>query len=264
MARMGITKSPRRCGTGAASLEWLIAAPVVLLLGLGLFQVSELLLARQALRFALFEAARAGVVGNANGVAVLNAFADGLAPWLYGAAGSAEVLRARAQSRIKIALERSLGWIELTQQSPTLESFEDWGDVRPTGSGGPGNGRQIAFDALATEYRLRLPRTGVASWNGPEPIGRASGQSLADANLLKLELVYGVPVRIPLAGSVLVESLRLIHGCRVAGPAAAQSPCRYLAATDLQGRPSPRVPVRIQVTLRMQSPAYLEGSLLRH
>ena len=256
--------------SGSAMVEWLIAVPVLLMLGLGFFQASELLVARLALRHALSEAARAGSVSNASAQAIMQGLADGLSPWLYGADGPGEIAAARVRSRAQVALGRASGWVELRQHSPTTASFGDWGEPATDGTGRSTHSRQIAFDALPTEYRLRQPTSGVAGFQGPAPIGRESGQTLADANLLVLELVYGVPVRIPFAGSMLLKTLRVIDGCGSAvgsmtglqGALGQSSNCRYYNALDLSGQPGPRIPVRVQVVMRMQSAARLQGSLL--
>ena len=247
-------------------VEWLIAVPVLLTLGLGFFQASELLVARLALRHALFEAARAGSVSNANAQAIVQGLADGLSPWLFGSQGTSEVVAARLKSRAQVLLGRSSGWIELRQHSPTTASFSDWGEPARDDSGPLNQGRQIAFDALPTEYRLRQPASGASSaagLQGGAPVGRASGQSLADANLLVLELTYGVPVRVPFAGSILLSTLRTMDGCGSGlSIAASGGGCRYYNATGLGGQPTPRIPVRVHVAIRMQSPARMQGSLL--
>ena len=247
-------------------VEWLIAVPVLLTLGLGFFQASELLVARLALRHALFEAARAGSVSNANAQAIVQGLADGLSPWLFGSQGTAEIVAARLKSRAQVLLGRSSGWIELRQHSPTMASFNDWGEPARDDSGPLNQGRQIAFDALPTEYRLRQPASGVSNVTGLQggaPVGRASGQSLADANLLVLELTYGVPVRVPFAGSILLSTLRTMDGCGSGlSIAASGAGCRYYNAIGLGGQPAPRIPVRVHVAIRMQSPARMQGSLL--
>jgi hypothetical protein len=247
-------------------VEWLIAVPVMLTLGLGFFQASELLVARMALRHALFEAARAGSVSNANAQAIMQGLGDGLSPWLFGSQGAGEIVTARLKSRAQVNLGRSSGWIELRQRSPTTASFGDWGEPARDDSGPINQGRQIAFDALPTEYRLRQPASGASGDNrrqGGAPVGRESGQSLADANLLVLEMTYGVPVRVPFAGSILLTSLRMLNGCgsglSISRPG---SVCRYYNAIGLSGQPAPRIPVRVHVAIRMQSPARMQGSLL--
>ena len=265
-----LVSGQRSRDSGSTMVEWLIAVPVLLMLGLGFFQASELLVARLALRHALSEAARAGSVSNASAQAILQGLADGLSPWLYGADGSVEIAAVRLRSRAQVALGRASGWIELRQSSPTPASFGDWGEPASDGTGRSINGRQIAFDALPTEYRLRQPTSGVAGFQGPAPIGRESGQTLADANLLVLELVYGVPLRIPFAGSMLLKTLRVIDGCGsvvgstpgLQGALGQSTNCRYYNALDISGQPGPRIPVRVQVVMRMQSSARLQGSLL--
>lgn len=253
-------------------VEWLIAVPVLLTLGLGFFQASELLVARLALRHALFEAARAGSVSNANAQAIMQGLADGLSPWLFGSQGTGELVAARLRSRAQVLRGRSSGWIELRQHSPTAASFSDWGEPARDDSGPLNQGRQIAFDGLPTEYRLRQPASGAlgasrtSSTTGllsGTTVGRESGQSLADANLLVLELTYGVPVRVPFAGSILLNALRMMEGCGSGfSNSRPGSGCPYYNAVGLSGQPEPRLPLRVRVAIRMQSPARMQGSLL--
>jgi len=276
---------------GSALVEWLICVPVLLMLGLGFFQASELILARLALRHALDEAARAGSVANASRESILAGLGDGLAPWRFGANGTAQLISARLRSRAEISLGRAAGWIELRQLSPTQASWSDWGEPARDHQGALIGGQQIAFDALATEYRLRQPNGGASALRGVEPLGPRSQQTLAEANLLTLELVYGVPLRIPFAASAIIAALKRVDGCPASTPSSGATlantgaenglsassvdafagtsafaggawACRYYQATDLQGQSSARIPIRLRTTIRMQSPAHQKGSLL--
>src|SRR5690606_10166656 len=68
-----------------AMVETLLAAPIVLLLGLGALQWSLLFHARSAIEYAAFEAARAGSVAQASVDAIEDGFARGLMPFWHGA-----------------------------------------------------------------------------------------------------------------------------------------------------------------------------------
>src|SRR5690606_24794741 len=60
---------------------------------------------------------------------------------------------------------------------------------------------------------LRVPAGGTAAMRGSEPVGARSRQTLNDANLLKLELRYGVPMSVPLVGRIAVWIMRIVVGC---------------------------------------------------
>ncbi|MEO6271089.1 MAG: hypothetical protein ABIP08_12385, partial [Lautropia sp.] len=57
------------------------------------------------------------------------------------------------------------------------------------------------------------PRSGTSGQQVSEPIGRLSGQTLADANLLRLELVYGVRLVVPIVGRLIIRTLSAWHQC---------------------------------------------------
>ena len=120
--------------------------------------------------------------------------------------------------------------------------------------------------ALVRDIRSAL----LAVLRGDEPIGARSLQTLNDANLLKLELRYGVPMSVPLIGRIAVWAMRIVDGCAapsaqrlgavdlgVPGQSAAprEWTCPIYLAPDAAGNSVPRWPVRTSVTIRMQSPA---------
>jgi hypothetical protein len=117
---------------------------------------------------------------------------------------------------------------------------------------------------------LRRPASGVVAMRGDEPIGVRSEQTLNDANLLKLELRYGVPMNVPLVGRLAVWMMRIVDGCtapsglalgaiQLGTPEASATPrawaCAMYLAPDAAGNAVPRWPVLAGATMRMQSPA---------
>ncbi len=244
---------------GVSSVELIVALPVLLLLMLGVIQFALVFHARHSLGYALQEAARRGAVEHAAPEAMQQGLAAGLSPWLYGASDWASRLAAdlRAQGHLQQGLAE--GWVRLAQRSPTVESFADWAEPARDRLGErlPGVD-EIPNDNLDSR-RLRMqPRSGVAAFVGGEPVGQRSGQTLADANLLRLELDYGVRLSVPLVGAAVLRTLMVWHGC---GPAAVgyqpgtPEVCRYYKATDALGRPAGRIPVKVVATMRMMSPA---------
>lgn len=232
---------------GGSAVEALLALPVVLLLGLGTLQLGLLYHARLALHHALHEAARAGSTDHASPQSLRRGLARGVVPWLYGASDAADLERNVARAAARIALGEAAGWIQLQQLSPTDASFADWAEpaLDPDGRPMP-ELREIPNDNLAVRARRTLPAGGAAGERAGEPIGAASGQTLADANLLQLRLIWGAPLSVPLAGRAIAAIVRRVVGC--GGPAG-------LSCVMYGDDGTPRLPVRVVVTLRMQSPA---------
>jgi hypothetical protein len=257
---------PRRRLGGVAGIETLLAMPILLLVGGGVLQFGLVHHARHALNHALIEAARAGSVANADPAAIREGLAAGLTPWLYGAGDLGEYATNRVRAAAQLAQDEALGLLRLEQLSPTDASFADWAEPARDAAGLALPGvREIPNDDLV--HRTRRPPAGgaVTGDRHGEPIGAASGQTLADANLLRLRLHYGVPLSVPVIGRAVAWSMRAWHGC---GPDAVLR----LGAVELgtpqgtggppwacamlgNGSTPPRLPVSLSATLRMQSPA---------
>ncbi len=266
--RTGIERVHRQ--RGSALVETLLAAPIVLLLGLGALQWALLLHARTAVEYASFEAARAGSVAQARPAAIEAGLARGLLPFWQGVGMPRDQAAALAAARARLAQGLADGWIDWRQVGPTVESFADWAEPARDAFGRPMPGvSEIPNDSLQWSW-LRTPQGGTTGMRGREPIGAQSEQTLNDANLLKLELRYAVPLAVPLVGSIAVWLMRIVDRCDAASgrrvglvelgvPAAAASPrawaCPMYRAPDAAGRAVPRWPVRVSATIRMQTPA---------
>jgi hypothetical protein len=255
---------------GTAFVETLLAVPIVLLLGLGALQWALLFHARTALEYALLEAARAGSVAQARPDAIEAGLARGLMPFWFGVDATRPWPVAVGASSVQLRQGLAAGWVALRQLAPTVESFGDWGEPARDAAGYPVAGLfEIPNDSLQWSA-LRQPAGGVAGLRGDEPIGARSQQTLTDANLLKLELRYGVPMTVPLIGRMAVWVMRIVDGCAAPSalrlgavdlgtPTPAAAPrawaCAMYLAPDASGTPVPRWPVRASATIRMQSPA---------
>jgi hypothetical protein len=110
------------------------------------------------------------------------------------------------------------------------------------------------------------PASGRAGERSGEPIGAASGQTLSDANLLRLRLDYGVPLVVPVAGRLIAWALRAWDGCTASAPrrygalaldapSGGFAPRADLCVVYGAGNADARMPVRLSATIRMQSPA---------
>lgn len=270
-----LARTGARRQRASALVETLLAAPIVLLLGLGALQWALLFQARSAVEYALFEAARAGSVAQARPEAIEAGLARGLMPFWQGPGTPRSLESAWAASRLRLGRGIAAGWIAWRQIAPTGESFDDWAEPARDALGRPIAGvDEIPNDSLQWAS-LRTPSSAGGSTSGGAPIGARSQQTLTDANLLKIELRYGVPMTVPLVGALAVWWMRVVDGC--APPArrrvglvelGSRSPstglpptaprawaCPIYLAPDASGRPVARWPVRVAATVRMQSAA---------
>lgn len=278
------------CGqAGIAAIETLLAAPIMLLLGLSVLQCALVFHGHSAVSHAATEAARAGSVDHASSQAILRGLAKGLSPWLYGASGPEEHAANLERAQAHLQQGMAAGWASWRRLAPAAESFADWAETARDADGRPIDGLlEIPNDNLTLRAGMREPASGIAGYRGAEPIGSASGQTLADANLLKIEVVYGVPLTVPVVGRMAAWLMRGLDGCNAGGPAGgagsepAGSPgsasgvlrlgtvdlglparlasprawaCAHYNARDESGRARPRWPVMVSATIRMQSPA---------
>jgi hypothetical protein len=258
---------------GLGAIEFLVSLPILLFVGLGALQFGLVFQAKHALNMALIEAARAGSVAHADPEAVRAGLARGLVPWLYGAADLGEYALNLVRARAHVTQGELLRWIELEQVSPTSASFGDWAEPARDANGGviPGM-REIPNDNLSSRALRTPPAQGTAGDRSGAPIGRLSGQTLADANLLQLRLDYGVPLAVPVVGRLLAWTLRAWDGCALPAPRrygllGLDAPLprtlprwRSCAMYGVGDGARPRLPVRVTATIRMQSPARHAGA----
>jgi uncharacterized membrane protein (UPF0127 family) len=210
---------------GAALVEFVVVGPLMTLIGLGMLQQSMMFFAKNQLNHATFMAARAGSLGHANLDTVKLAYAKALVP-LYGGGTNATEL---ATSFAKASAEVALADVQIL--NPTAESFADYGN-NPD---------------LQQKYNTgskRVIRNGGQAFAGTG-VASASGQSLQDANLIKLRITHGYEPKIPIVKTVYLAYLR-------AGDPKTDARYTALLAAD-------RIPVVTNVTLQMQSDA-IEGS----
>lgn len=202
-------------------VEFVVIGPVITLLGLALLQYGLLFFAKNGFNHAAFMAARAGSVGNASLGSVQEAYARALIPLYGGGRDSAELAKAYARAQADVA-----GNVRIELLNPTKQSFDDWND--PALQNALGQGRRV------------IPNANLA-FKDPNEVKPSSGQSIHDANLIKLRFTQGYEPKVPLVRSMLTQVLQ-----------------RLDAGTDsfytqlVQGG---RIPVVTQVTLQMQSDA---------
>lgn len=261
---------------GMSIVESLLALPVLLFAGFVIVQIGLLWHAKFAVSHAALIAARHASLLYGSEAAVRDGVIQGLFPLMGRAKAVSEVHTAIFKSGTEVTQGIVMGWIRWEILSPTRQSFSDWGAPGdPILS--PGVSPQdieIPAHGVAGLARRKRPASGVAEIIQGLPVGVSSGQTLLEANNLKLHLQVGIPLQMPLAGPLLARVLGLWSGCgfglrqpvhRVGlvdfgadADASWLNPsieCRALAAVDGQGHWRPRWPVEASATVQMQSNA---------
>jgi TadE-like protein len=254
----------RRKKRGSAAIEWLAAAPIVMLLGLGVLQWGLVFFGRSSLEYALTQAAREGAQGNAIVANIESGLARGLIPY-WGLATPGQPLDlALPGALIQLNAEKATGALVWRQIAPTNESFTDWAVP--------------ARDAMGEEIVSVVEIPNDALQYRQQTVGASSGQTLKDANILKLEMRYGIALNVPLIAPIAVRIMEQINGCPAASlggivlgsirlPAASAAEkasgthwaCAFYRAKDGNGADQLRWPVQTIAMVRMQTPARKTG-----
>jgi Flp pilus assembly protein TadG len=230
-----LRRSPQR---GASLVEFVVIVPTLLFLLLNLIQYGLLYHAKSQLNYAAFEAARAGTVSNADPAAIRTAFTRAMTGYYGGGTTTAQL----ATSYAKALADTTPANVRIELLSPTKESFDDY------------HSPQLAA-TLKTSARV-IPNSNLAFLRCPidvpgcnhDPKTNKSGQTLADANLLKIRITWGLPKekQIPLAGRFMSKILKYFHE-------------KISPDTDpfrVSLFEAGRIPVVVHTVMRMQSPAY--------
>lgn len=193
MSRATLHRRRERGARGAALVEFMIIALLALLpLTLGILQVALLYIGKHTLNHAAFLAARGGAVANADRGTIQRYLAKGLAPLHAGARmdiTAGNVLRegARAYALAYADVVRP-DRTRIRILNPTAESFADFARVR--------------------EGRLEIP---LAAGPEREIPGPRSGQTRADATLLRLRVDYCHPLVVPLVDRLILALVRRLE-----------------------------------------------------
>jgi outer membrane protein OmpA-like peptidoglycan-associated protein len=237
----------RRRSLGATMAEFVVAAPTLLMVGLGAVQVGLNYHAKSNLNYAAMEAARAGSMAHAKVDDMRIAFGKAMVSYYGGGKNSLDIAKTLAEKVLPDLAPSAalpLGAMRIEIISPTPESFTDYFSPE-------------AAKRLGVSNRV-LPSTGLDAIKCPRdrsgcnsnPASNASGQTLADANLLKVRITYGIPAskQVPMVGRFYTWALGQIA----------------VADTDVFRRSlvaAGRIPVVTHTTVRMQSDA-IENSAM--
>jgi outer membrane protein OmpA-like peptidoglycan-associated protein len=216
---------------GASLVELTVVLPTLTATVLGVWQSALVFHAKSHLNYATFEAARAGSVSNATVASVTQGLAKGLVAYYGGGLDTAELAERYGKVSSDLARGARVEFI-----SPIRESFDD-------------------YDSPQVRQRLKvqaraIPNLGIGHMACPhdrpgcasDPRTNRSGQTLSDANLLKLRITYGIPTskQLPLVGRIYTWALDAVGAG--SGDAFKQ-----------QLLDDGRIPVVSHVTVRMQS-----------
>lgn len=222
--------------TGASLVEFVVVLPTLLFTILGIMQSGMLFHAKSNLNYATFEAARAGTVQHADINSIRAAFTRAMIGYYGGGRNAAEI--ATAITRASADITPASLQVELL--SPTKQSFDDYASPR-----------------LAVKYNTKsriIPNNNLSAITCPtdkpscnnNPQSNASGQTLSDANLMRIKITYGIPAakQMPLVGTFYVK---VLQGLSDLGVVAETDP--FKLALLQQGR----IPMVTHTTMRMQS-----------
>jgi hypothetical protein len=237
MAPVFIARKPAKRQRGATLVEFVVVVPTVLFMLMNLIQYGLLYHAKSQVNYATFEAARAGTVNNANPDAMRTAFLRAMTGYYGGGTTTTELANSYALALADTASLR----IEIL--SPSKESFDDYYSTE-LASKLKQSGRVIPNSNLAF-ISCPIDRSSCAK----DPKSNQSGQTLLDANLLKIRITWGIPERkqIPLAGPFMSWAL---------GELNPDDTDAFRAGLVAAGQ----IPVVAHVVMRMQSPAFENGN----
>ncbi len=218
---------------GVSTVEFVVVFPIALLVVLCVIQFGFLYMGKLTLNHATFMAARHGATAHADESAIRSAVVRGLVPFYQNSTNTHDATRiAEAHARAQVD---QLAFLRVTRISPNERTFADFGvDI---------NGhRQIPNDNLR--------------WRNTE-VRANSGVNIQDANLLKIKVVYGYELKVPLmatlvralmcgAGQMPMQGLGGDVPLLQAIPNSVRDCAFYLAG---------RVPIESFAVVEMQSPA---------
>jgi len=183
--------SSRRRGLrqrGASMVEFVIVFPIATLFVLGLIQLGFLYMAKLTLNHATFMAAREGSLHHANAGKMREAMLRGLSPFYQDSTRTNDLQRLALAYGGPNGAVVQLGlqpWnLSMTTLNPSAETFRDFG---------------LRDNVARVTY---IPNDNL-EWRNMGIVGGASRQNIRDANLLKLHVVYGYEMKVPLIAGVL-------------------------------------------------------------
>ncbi|MDI1260158.1 DUF192 domain-containing protein [Aquabacterium sp.] len=228
---------------GAAMVEFVVVGPIITLLGLSAVQYGMFFNAKNMINHASFMAARAGSFSNAKVDAAKGAYIKALLPMYGGGKDLSSRTKALAEANLEL---NNPAHLRVEILNPTKESFDDWADPALQSALKTGKLRVIPNANLAfkladsaTAQQLGVNKD-FKNING-ELVKKSSGQSLTDANLLKLRITHAYEPKVPFMKVFLINYMKWMD--------TKEDAVRTAMITE------GRIPIVSNVTVQMQSVA---------
>lgn len=230
--------------SGASLVEFVVVLPTLLFSILGIMQSGMVFHAKSNLNYATFEAARTGSVSHGDLNSIRQAFTRAMVGYYGGGRTAAEL----AQSTIRATTDITPASFKVELLSPTKESFDDFASPKLSAK------YHTAARVIPNNNLSAITCPGDKPSCNPNPNTNASGQTLSDANLLRIKITYGIPAakQMPLVGTFYVK---VLQGLANVGLIAETDP--FKLALLQQGR----IPMVTHTTMRMQSDAFENGNV---
>lgn len=209
---------------GQAVVETCVVILVFGVFLLGILQAILFYRVKTTVDYAALEAARNGATHNAKMSAMRVGLARGLMPLYAHKVGNGEATRAYAEAFV--AASNPLV-SEIRVISPTKAAFADW--------------KERQFDGVEA-----IPNDSLAF--RPSSAGGRSGLTVQDANVLKIRVVYGYKMIVPVIDKLVIAIFR-------------ESFYKGLSAREIAMLESGRLPIVSQAMVRMQTPIRDAGVL---
>lgn len=171
----------QRSARGVSTVEFVVVFPIALLVLLCLIQWGFVHMAKLTLNHATFMAARQGSTMGGRQAHLTSALVKGLVPFYQDSTITNDLDRINRAYEIALTEAAKPGVLDLQRLSPNQDTLADFG-VEVNGK------RLIPHDNL--------------QWRNTA-IGAASGVNIQDANLLKVRVVYGYSLKVPLMAALL-------------------------------------------------------------
>ncbi len=238
---------------GASTAEMVVLMPTALFALMLVLQTALMYHAKGQSNVAAMQAARAGSMDHARVSAIKTGFGRGMVAYMGGGLTAQDLLRSTANAGA-LALVAD---VEIL--SPNAQAFTDYASelqadrLRAEG---------MEIDAPVIQNLniagLQCPwvAPGQTSSCNPNTATNASGQSLQDANLLKVRIVWGIPAskQVPLAGPFMVQTLRALNEAGLFSQS--EAALRQLALGA--------IPMSVTSTVRMQSEPILNDNMAQY
>lgn len=179
--RNNLKKLSQRQQHGASMTEFLIVTPLLMFVGLGILQMGLVYHAKSMLTYATFEAARTGAVNNGQIDLMRKELGYRMAP-IFGGTGDVRDGTYAITRSVVIANDPTATKIEIL--NPTSATFAEHGEAKDV-EDNHGNQRNVV--AIPNSHLKMRDHADVKN----------DGLNVQDANLLKIRVTYGYPMRIP-------------------------------------------------------------------